>query len=299
MSRPLLDPRNDYVFKRLFVNSPALLADLINAVRRDEAPIEVVEILNPRIEPEDLAGKFIVLDVLARDKLGHLFNIEMQIRQRDPWSARSIYYLARALANQIKPGENYAALKPAIGIHLLDFQLFPDPQQALWCFELRDRVQPHVMLGPELQLNIIELSKADRLANFSGALSAWIAYFKHGREENCMNQIAYPPVQQAVEQLKALSADDEARYLAYTRERALLDEASELAFAKNAGREEGREEGMLLGQAAVLQRLLTRRFGTLDDSVRVKLSTATHDQLDAWTDRVLEAKSINEVFDTH
>ena len=87
MSQPLLDPRNDYVFKRLFVNSPALLADLINAVRRDEAPIEVVEVLNPRIEPEDLAGKFIVLDVLARDKL----NIEMQIRQRDPWSARSIY----------------------------------------------------------------------------------------------------------------------------------------------------------------------------------------------------------------
>ena len=47
----LLDPKNDFVFKRLFVDAPALLAALINAVRSTEPPIEVVEILNPRIEP--------------------------------------------------------------------------------------------------------------------------------------------------------------------------------------------------------------------------------------------------------
>ncbi len=55
----LLDPKNDFVFKKLFVESLPLLTDLINAIRHPEAPIEVVEILNPRIEPDELLGKYI------------------------------------------------------------------------------------------------------------------------------------------------------------------------------------------------------------------------------------------------
>jgi len=37
----LLDPKNDYVFKRLFTQAPELLVSLINAVRADE-PIHMV-----------------------------------------------------------------------------------------------------------------------------------------------------------------------------------------------------------------------------------------------------------------
>jgi hypothetical protein len=72
---PLLDPKNDAVFKRLFTGAPHLLAELINAVRADEPPLTVVEILNPDITPEDLSGKQIVLDVLARDPGGKLYDV--------------------------------------------------------------------------------------------------------------------------------------------------------------------------------------------------------------------------------
>jgi hypothetical protein len=34
-------------------------------------------VLNPRILPEDIAGKAIELDVLARDNRGRLFNVEV------------------------------------------------------------------------------------------------------------------------------------------------------------------------------------------------------------------------------
>jgi predicted transposase/invertase (TIGR01784 family) len=91
----LLDPKNDYVFKKLFAEAPALLAGLINDVRSDDPPVEVVEVINPRIEPEEITGKFIVLDILAKDQQGHRYNIEIQVRRYDPWSARSTYYLAR------------------------------------------------------------------------------------------------------------------------------------------------------------------------------------------------------------
>jgi predicted transposase/invertase (TIGR01784 family) len=256
----LLDPRNNYVFKRLFAASPELLADLINAVRSDEAAVEVIEILNPRIDPEELQGKFIILDVLARDRAGHLYNIEMQVRRHDPWSARSTFYLARALSSQVSHGASYATLKPAIGIHLLDFTLFAGKPQALWRFELRDRTQPHILLGPELQLNIIEMPKADHLDALTGTIVAWVTYFEHWQEETRMNQITHPPVQQALQELSALSASDKERRLAEVRERALIEEASALEYAKMQGVEEGIEKGIEKGREeamnAALQRLV-------------------------------------------
>lgn len=252
MTLPLLDPRNDLVFKMLFANSLPLLSDLINAVRVGEPPVLVESVQNPRLEAAELQGKFIVLDILAKDQDGHFYNIEMQMSRREQWSARSMLYLARTLAGQLKSGQGYSTLKPVIGIHLLSYDLFDDPAQAVWCFEMRDRLTPSVRLGRELQLNIVELSKADRLAGsdtLSGkcgfsALRAWILYFEHCKEENIMNQIAYPPVQMALDQLRALSADDETRRLAEVRERAMMSEITEIEAAILRGKAEGKAESL-------------------------------------------------------
>ena len=50
-----------------------------------------------------------------------------------------------------------------------------------------------------------------------------------------MSQLSYPPVQQALEMLKNLSADDETQRKAFVRERALRDEVSQLASARMEG----------------------------------------------------------------
>ncbi|THF65698.1 Rpn family recombination-promoting nuclease/putative transposase [Pseudothauera nasutitermitis] len=292
MSRPLLDPRNDFVFKRLFSAAPDLLADLINAVRADAPPVEVVDILNPSIEPAELTGKFIVLDVLARDAAGRLYNVEMQVRRHAGWNARSAYYLARLLAGQLNGGEDYTRLKPVIGIHLLDFTLFDEPAQAHWCFELRDRRQPRILLGEELQLNVLELPKADRLlAHSHGVLADWVTWFEHWQEDDRMRHITHEPVLQAQDYLDALSANDEARRLAFVRERALRDEKTELKVA----REEGLAKGRMEGQSAVLLRLLERRFGPLPDTLRERVAQAGEAELLEWTDRVLLAGSLEDI----
>ena len=44
----LLDPKNDYVFFRVFSEEPALLVDLINVVRRDEPAIVEVSLTDLR-----------------------------------------------------------------------------------------------------------------------------------------------------------------------------------------------------------------------------------------------------------
>jgi predicted transposase YdaD len=62
------------------------------------------------------------------------------------------------------------------------------------------------------------------------------------------------------------------------------------------GKLEGKLEGQLEGQAQVLERLLIRRFGQLPDAINNRLSGATAEQLELWTDRILFADSIDAVF---
>lgn len=263
---PLLDPRNDYVFKKLFTTALPLLSDLINAVRAHEPAVMVLKVLNPRIDAKELHGKYIILDILAKDSHGSLINIEMQVSRQERWSARSMYYLAKTLSGQLKVGEKYAAIKPVIGIHLLDFELFEEKEQALWCFEMRDRLNPSIRLGSELQLNVVELPKADRLARAShgsqvpgtiaASLMAWVLYFKHSNEEHIMNQLAYPPVLEAMALLEALSEDEEARRLADVRERALIAERTEIEAAEERGEARGEVRGEARGIQLANERAL-------------------------------------------
>lgn len=269
----LLDPKNDYVFKRVFGEDPALLVALINDLRPDLPEIQSVEILNPGINAEELRGKYIVLDVLARDADGHAYNVEIQVRRYGAWHQRALYYLARMLASQLDAGEDYDQLRAAVGIHLLDFDLFTETpeqrEQALWRFEMRDAHQPEVTLGNRLQLTLIELKKADRLRAGSRPLSDWVRFFEHWREEETMSEIEHAPIRAALNRVRQLSADEEARRMAFVRERALRDEVSLLKEA----REEG---GIAVRRANALEMV---RDGRLDDNMIARYSGLSLDEV--------------------
>ncbi|MBV5323121.1 MAG: hypothetical protein JZU60_04720, partial [Ilumatobacteraceae bacterium] len=187
----------------------------------------------------------------------------------------------------------------SIGIHLLDFELFDGPgqqNQAIWCFEMRDRQQPAVKLGDELQLNIIEMRKADRLKLAPPELADLLTFFEHWKEESIMSQIESAPIQQALAQLKALSADAATREIAWNRQRALISEITE----RRAEREEGMIEGKIKNQIAVLQKMLVKRFGPLPEDCRARLASATSEQLEHWIDAVLDdPATLAAVFTEH
>ena len=65
---------------------------------------------------------------------------------------------------------------------------------------------------------------------------------------------------------------------------------------KRQGLEEGRQEGRQEGESLLLQRLLTLKFGALDEPARARLAAADSETLLVWGDRVLTAASLAEVF---
>ena len=60
--------------------------------------------------------------------------------------------------------------------------------------------------------------------------------------------------------------------------------------------EKGREEGIGQGEARVLLRLLTLKFGPLPEPVRARIESADADTLLRWSERVLSVDHLDEVF---
>ena len=65
-------------------------------------------------------------------------------------------------------------------------------------------------------------------------------------------------------------------------------------------RQEGIEEGIQKGRQEegirLLRRQLQRRFGELPAWVEVRLTEGTFDDLEQWSERILEATQIEDVF---
>jgi predicted transposase YdaD len=67
------------------------------------------------------------------------------------------------------------------------------------------------------------------------------------------------------------------------------------ALARAEGHVEGRAEGLILGQAQTLLRLMASRFGPVPEAVATRVRAASPAELAAWTDRILTAPTLQDV----
>lgn len=66
---------------------------------------------------------------------------------------------------------------------------------------------------------------------------------------------------------------------------------------RQQGRYEGRQEGRQEGEIQLLTRQLDKRFAPLPEWVGLKLLQAESSQLEYWAERILDAKSVDDVFE--
>ena len=62
-------------------------------------------------------------------------------------------------------------------------------------------------------------------------------------------------------------------------------------------RDEGRQEGERRVLERLLQRLLQRRFGALSAENTERLTEASMEDLETWAENVLDAQTLDDVFD--
>jgi hypothetical protein len=72
-----------------------------------------------------------------------------------------------------------------------------------------------------------------------------------------------------------------------------------ITSVERIGMERGLQQGKLEGEATLLLRQLTKRFGPLNEVTRNRLNNATLEQLELWAEPVLDVPMLEAVFGGH
>jgi predicted transposase/invertase (TIGR01784 family) len=270
------DPKVDYAFKWVYgvPRNADILVHLLNAILRPEVPIRSVEILNPFSDKDSVEDKLNVLDVRAQDELGRLFDIEMQLLLPMHFKGRILHYWAGMFREQLRAGESYAKLRPAISICIVNQPLFPAVDDYHMVFELVD-VEHGERFTDLIQMHVLQLPKFARKADeLESDLDAWLYLFRHAESidvDHLPARLSQPVYRRAIEELEMLTQDDqermryEARMLAIRTQQTLVEEAEE------RGLEKGMEKGEWIGRIHLAERLLNRPQTPSDDLVQLSL----------------------------
>lgn len=90
------------------------------------------------------------------------------------------------------------------------------------------------------------------------------------------------------QQLQQLERNKRMRYVT-SIERFIIEEQ------KQKGMQQGMQLGMQQGASSVLLRQIERRFGTLDEATRARITAAEPEQLLTWSERIFDAQSLAEL----
>jgi predicted transposase/invertase (TIGR01784 family) len=244
-----IDPKIDCVFKALLGSEENrnLLIHFINAVLGGElmAPIGQAGIINPYNEKGFVTDKLSVVDVKARDALGRLFQIEIQMLSYPHLPARIFYTWADLYVHPLESGQDYDQLEPVYAIWLLDQNLVRDDGAYARHYKLRDQRGRSLLEHGGVWL--LELGKF-AVEQVETEEQRWLKLFKDGGR---LDEGALPDwmntreMRQAMETLKRFSEKDE-NYFAYqARENFLREQrtiAKRLAEAERIEQEAERRE---------------------------------------------------------
>ena len=122
----LADIKNDIAFHKIFGNEnrKEVLISFLNSVlafEEEDQRITAVTIMNPYQLPKLKGGKVTIVDIKATDQAKRQYIVEMQVAEKEGFDKRVLYYLGKSYTDQIKRGDFYRKLKPAIFIGILNF----------------------------------------------------------------------------------------------------------------------------------------------------------------------------------
>jgi predicted transposase/invertase (TIGR01784 family) len=273
---------------------------MLSAVLGEE--VEDLTILNPQVPGSlstETVDKLVVLDIRVQLQGGKRVIVEMQVRATEELGSRLVFYAARDLSSELMRGEEYDELSPTVLIVWLGERMFSLNSEHLHrIFELRER-RSGELLSDQLSVHVLQLEDFEELpapsdeSEGARAVRRW-ARFLMAEDEQDLDLLVSEDagMESAVETIKTLSQDPEAVRLAEDRQASVRLYHHAIALAERKGKAEGKAEKA----RATLERLLIRRFGTLPGPTVERLEGATEADLDVWTERLLDAKNLDDVF---
>lgn len=155
-----LNPKTDLTFKHVFGEHPDLVMSLLNALLplSPEQEITDIEYLLSEILPENPLRKNNVLNIRCKDRLEHVFIVEIQII----WSPELNHYLSfsgsKFCISQLDSGEEYELLQPVYSLNLVN-EIFEPELEGYYHHYKMVHVENSQKVIDGLQLIFVELPK--------------------------------------------------------------------------------------------------------------------------------------------
>ena len=174
-------PTVDFCFKELMQNDNIrknIIAALLNL---PSSEVENTELMPTILRKESKDDKYGILDVRVKLKDGEQIDFEMQVEAFDCWANRSVYYLSKMYAGEIKEGEGYDCLKKCIHVSILAYDHFRDDKECYRRIAFCD-----TKTGKEytdlMEMHILELSKLPPEEKNETSLLQWMRFLEEKPE---------------------------------------------------------------------------------------------------------------------
>ncbi|MCL2053703.1 MAG: Rpn family recombination-promoting nuclease/putative transposase [Oscillospiraceae bacterium] len=241
MTELKVKPKIDVAFKKIFSENLDLLRSLISAAL--EMKVENVTLKPGEVTPSNADEKFCRLDVRAEAD-GKEIDIEIQRFDRDDYRARAEYYSSLMFA-RLPKGMKYNEIPQTILINILDYKAF-ESEDYHSTFLTMEANRHEILTGKKVT-HFFELRKIPSLANAKKDIEFWLNLIKADFEEQIEELEENAPFQEikkAVGEVKRINRDKKFIWQVEAREVQEREEMSALSAAHDAGRREGREEGI-------------------------------------------------------
>ena len=240
----IMHPTNDVCFAGLMEN-PVVRKGFCAAVMRVKPEeIEETRLLPTHLRREYADDKLGILDMRVCLKSGQQINMEMQVKKFDFWNERTLFYLSKMFAEQLRKGESYEKLKKCVQVSILDFILYPDDKRSYRTVHFRDDEDGRIY-NDKMELQILELKKLPEELRTGEHQTGedivkWMRFF-NGKSRKEFEDMAQADIYmgEAYEALKRLSADDKKRLEYEAREKALRDYNCQINCAERRGEKRG------------------------------------------------------------
>ena len=300
----------DFGFKRVFGTEPnkALLLDFLNTLLPEHHRIQDLSFKNNENLGSSAIDRKAIFDIYCKAESGERFIVEIQKAKQNFFKDRSVYYATFPIQEQAQKGDWNFKLGFVYTIGILDFIFddHKDDETIVHIVQLKD--QDCKVFYDKLKFIYVELPKFKKtLDELSSHLDKWLFLLKHLAElsdrPNPLEEGIFMDLFAAAEIANFSEAEQDSyqNSLKYYR-----DMNNVIDTSREEGKEEGRTEGIKLGETqakiqildrdrSVILSLLSRTIGELPDDVTLQINQLSLEKIEILTRRFLDFNNVDDL----
>lgn len=236
-------PTNDFCFKELMQNPKVRKGFIAGILGKTTDEIQETILLPTETQRDYADDKLSILDVRVLLEDGTQMDIEMQVEYFAFWDKRILFYLAKMYTGQLQRGDGYEKLKKCIHVGVLNFIQFPASEDCYHKINLcnsktgevySDLFELHVLELPKLPKVLARMDRGEEVSDES--IIRWMEFFSGKTQEDFKAMAKLNEyMEEAVNTLFELSADEKKRLEYEAREKAIRDHNTQMNSAEQRG----------------------------------------------------------------